>query len=271
MVRDQYQQQSNLMPVALLVERQLAGGPADAAAVVDHDVRHRAGRDRRADPDSAQARSRQGPSGRAGEADRGGPASGGSEPEDPQGAGGARGGGRRPAWPRCSAERQTQQAAAADDVRDDKARYAQLNTERASVEQRIAVRIAKAKAEAALAKAKAERREPGGQGGSRAKRAARTSGGGSAARRAAGEDGPRGRAAGQGGPRSPGREEAYSGGQEAGGGFVTLQQRPAVRATGFSFPVSGPITSSYGHAAATRPGLLEAARRHRLRRRAAAR
>jgi murein DD-endopeptidase MepM/ murein hydrolase activator NlpD len=54
-------------------------------------------------------------------------------------------------------ERRAQQEAAADDVAEDKARYAQLNRERASVEQRIAARIAKAQAEA-RAKARAEAR-----------------------------------------------------------------------------------------------------------------
>ena len=60
LVRDQYQQQSNLLPRRRPGGHPVHRGSADPAAVVDHDVRHGAGRDRSADRHPASARSRQG-------------------------------------------------------------------------------------------------------------------------------------------------------------------------------------------------------------------
>jgi murein DD-endopeptidase MepM/ murein hydrolase activator NlpD len=113
-------------------------------------------------------------------------------------------------------ERQAQQEAAADDVADDKARYAQLNQERASVERRIAIRIAKAKAEA-LAKARAKAR--------RAEQRARAARGAKAAKHRAQLARKRARHGSSGTSRSSSAQRASS---------------------SFSFPVSGPITSPYG-------------------------
>ena len=102
MVRDQYQQQTNLLPVALLVGSQSAEDLQTrlqwsttmfdtAQAEID-----------RADRDPAQARGRQGAAGGAGEAGGGGPQGRGGEPgaaQDPGGAGGDRAGERGRAAP----------------------------------------------------------------------------------------------------------------------------------------------------------------------------
>jgi murein DD-endopeptidase MepM/ murein hydrolase activator NlpD len=139
-------------------------------------------------------------------------------------------------------ERQAQQNAAADDVADDKARYTQLNRERASVEQRIAARIAKAKAEArararraaqareraaARAAAEARRAERATKAARGAKQRARAARAARAAKHRA-ELAKR-----RAGHHSSGRSRSSSSAQRAG-------------SNSFSFPVHGPITSPYG-------------------------
>jgi murein DD-endopeptidase MepM/ murein hydrolase activator NlpD len=114
-------------------------------------------------------------------------------------------------------ERQAVRHAAAQDVAEDKRRYAELTREAASVERRIAARIAKAKAEAAAKRAAAKR-----AAAMRAERAERAA---AKARRA----GKKSTSAG----RSSGRSRA-SGSSTWSAGH------------GFAYPVAGPITSSYG-------------------------
>jgi murein DD-endopeptidase MepM/ murein hydrolase activator NlpD len=114
-------------------------------------------------------------------------------------------------------QRSAAEAAAADEVAEDKRRYAALSAERASVEQRIAARIAKARAAARaarLAAARAERAEQRRRAAERAR--------GRADRR-------------QTRPAPPPvrRPSPGSGGSGGSGG-------------GFSYPVSAPITSAYG-------------------------
>ena len=112
---------------------------------------------------------------------------------------------------RLLAQRQHTERAAAKDVAKDKARYAKLTRERASVEHRIAVRIAKAKAAAARQRAA---RRAAAKAEAAARRAHKNSGGSNHSSRPAR------------------RKSSNSGGSNAGHGF--------------SYPVSAPITSPYG-------------------------
>ena len=133
-------------------------------------------------------------------------------------------------------QQRADQRTAAHEVAQDKARYAGLVKERASVEHRIAVRIAKAKA-AAARKAAAERR---------AREAARRE---AAARRAA-EQARRGASHSSGhhtsGHHSSGHHSSggsSSGGSGSGG---SSSSGGGSGNHGFSYPVSAPITSPYG-------------------------
>jgi murein DD-endopeptidase MepM/ murein hydrolase activator NlpD len=127
--------------------------------------------------------------------------------------------------------------AAADDVAEDKAQYAKLTRERASVEQRIAIRIAEAKA-AAARKAAAEKA---------AKIAALKAAAAEHARKA----------------RERARERAHSGstktrhqatskhsksssGKKAAHKKATRRSSMASASHGFSYPVSASITSPFG-------------------------
>ncbi len=116
-------------------------------------------------------------------------------------------------------QRQAVERAASKDVAQDKAHYAKLTKERASVEQRIAARIAKAKAEAAARRAAAQRA---------AAQAA------SAARKAAAASRKSNRRV------SPPQRRSHS----------SSSSRRAVSSSsahhGFDYPVSAPITSPYG-------------------------
>jgi len=122
-------------------------------------------------------------------------------------------------------QRRAVEDAAASDVARDRSQYAKLTQERASVERRIASRIAKAKAEAAAARKAA---------GERARQAARK-----AAARAAAQA----RRAKHSAQRPVARHRA-----------PVPPRPPRVRHTrpapsishGFSYPVSAPITSPYG-------------------------
>ena len=136
---------------------------------------------------------------------------------------GRRRGSQRPA---CSRSSEAIEEAAADDVAEDKAQYAKLTQERASVEKRIAIRIAKAKAEAAR---KACRRPSGRRG----KRAAANAPGGQGEQRAKrpGESTAKAATSRNGSPRR----------QEEG----DLVQQPNLQAR-YHAPVSAPITSPYG-------------------------
>jgi murein DD-endopeptidase MepM/ murein hydrolase activator NlpD len=132
-------------------------------------------------------------------------------------------------------QRRVQQDAAADDVAEDKARYAQLNRERNSVERRIAVRIAKAKAEArakaareALARKRAAQRAAAEA--RRAERAAKAARGAKQRAKAA-------RAA------RAAKHRAQVAQRRAGHGHSGGSHRGSYN---FSYPVYGPITSPYG-------------------------
>jgi murein DD-endopeptidase MepM/ murein hydrolase activator NlpD len=148
-------------------------------------------------------------------------------------------------------QRRAQQNAAADEVADDKARYTQLNKERVTVEQRIAARIAKAKAEA-RAKARAEARararaalarkraaeraaaraEAQARRAERVAKAARGAKQRARAAKAARAAKHRARLAKQRARHSSGGSRHHSSGQRSSGSFM--------------FPVPGSITSPYG-------------------------
>jgi murein DD-endopeptidase MepM/ murein hydrolase activator NlpD len=157
LVRDQYQQQSNLMPVALLVG---ASSPEDLQTRLQWSTTMF---------DTAQAeiveltaiqrkleaaKARQAALEKEVAAERKAAAENLALRKSLE----ARAANEQASVAALLGQREAQRAAAADDVADDKTRYAQLQQERSSVERRIAVRIAKAKAEAA-AKARAEARE----------------------------------------------------------------------------------------------------------------
>jgi murein DD-endopeptidase MepM/ murein hydrolase activator NlpD len=113
---------------------------------------------------------------------------------------------------RLLSQRQAIEQAAADDVAQDKARYAQLAEERASVEQRIAIRIAQAKA-AAARKAAAERAAAAREQARKAGKARRSGTSHSSTRKSTGS---------------------------------SSHSSSASASHGFSFPVSAPITSPFG-------------------------
>src|SRR5919107_2351096 len=135
-------------------------------------------------------------------------------------------------------QQQAIEEAAADDVAEDKSQYAKLTRERGSVEQRLAIRVAEAKA-AAARKAVAERA---------AKIAARKAAAAERARKA----------------QEKARERAHSGSGTAGHKAtikhskssasekkaahkkVSHRASMASASHGFSFPVSAPITSPFG-------------------------
>ncbi len=122
-------------------------------------------------------------------------------------------------------QRRAVESAAAKDVAQDKARYASLTRERASVEQRIAARIAKAKAEAArkaAARRAAERAAAAARKAAKAANAAKAGKAGKAVKRVVKRSAAK---------ASTPRRKASSGGNAA---------------HNFSYPVSAPITSPYG-------------------------
>jgi murein DD-endopeptidase MepM/ murein hydrolase activator NlpD len=112
---------------------------------------------------------------------------------------------------RLLSKRQAIEQAATDEVAQDKARYAQLTQERASVEQRIAARIAQAKA-AAAKKAAAERA--------------------AAARERA--------------RHAKSHRSRTSHSSSSGSSHRSSHSSSASASHGFSFPVSAPITSPFG-------------------------
>jgi murein DD-endopeptidase MepM/ murein hydrolase activator NlpD len=242
LVRDQYQQQSNLMPVALLVG---ASSPedlqtrvqwsttmfdtaqAEIVALTDIQRKLEAAKARQAALEKQVAAERKAAAENLGL--------------------------RRTLEARAAAEqagvasllqqREIQRAAAADDVADDKTRYAQLQQERSSVEKRIAARIAKAKAEAA-AKARAEARARARAAAAReqaAKRAAAEAR--RAEQRAKAARGAEARAkAAQTARKAKARARAAER-REKGSSRSSSAQRTS---SSFSYPVRGAITSPYG-------------------------
>jgi murein DD-endopeptidase MepM/ murein hydrolase activator NlpD len=142
-------------------------------------------------------------------------------------------------------ERQAQQKAAAADVADDKARYAQLNQERASVERRIAIRIARAKAEA-LAKARAEARARAKAAAARKRAAARAEAEARRAeQRAKAARGAKQRARAARAARVA-KQRAQVARKRATRGSSGRSSSAQRSSDSFSLPVSGPITSRYG-------------------------
>src|SRR5918997_45389 len=229
LVRDQYQQQSNLMPVALLVG---ASSPEDLQTRLQWSTTMF---------DTAQAeiveltriqrkleaaKARQAALEKQVAADR----KAAAENLTLRRALEVRAAAEQSSVAALLRQREAQRAAAADDVADDKARYAQLQQERTSVEERIATRIAKAKAEAAAEARRAEQRAKAARGEkARAKAAA-------AARKA--KD--RARAAERRAKESskPSRPKRARGSSKS-----SSAQRAS---NSFSRPVPGPITSVYG-------------------------
>jgi murein DD-endopeptidase MepM/ murein hydrolase activator NlpD len=144
-------------------------------------------------------------------------------------------------------EREVQQEAAADDVAEDKARYAQLNRERASVERRIAVRIAKAKAEAE-AKARAEARARAKALAARKRAAERAAAEARRAEHAAkAARGAKQRAKAARAARAAKQRAQAAKRRAKHGSSGSSRSSSAQRASqNFSLPVPGPITSPYG-------------------------
>jgi murein DD-endopeptidase MepM/ murein hydrolase activator NlpD len=135
-------------------------------------------------------------------------------------------------------QQQAIEEAAADDVAEDKAQYAQLSNERASVEKRIASRIAEAKV-AAARKAAAEKA---------AKVAARKAAAAERARKAqdqARERGHRGSAKTRQKTTSKNSKSSTSK-KKAAQKKSSHQTSMASASHGFSYPVSAPITSAFG-------------------------
>ena len=128
--------------------------------------------------------------------------------------------------------------AAADDVAEDKAQYAKLTSERASVEKRIAIRIAEAKV-AAARKTAAEKA---------AKVAARKAAAAERARKAqeqARERAHRGSAKTRQKATTKNNQSSTSQ-KKAAPKKSTHRTSMASASHGFSYPVSGPITSAFG-------------------------
>jgi murein DD-endopeptidase MepM/ murein hydrolase activator NlpD len=128
-------------------------------------------------------------------------------------------------------QRQAIEDDASQDVAQDRARYSQLNQERATVEKRIAIRIAKAKAKAK--REAAARRAAAARAAAAARKAAKAAKVAKAKARAKAE---RAKA------RAEARAEATSSRRSSGSGD---SGRPGA-SHDFDYPVSGPITSAYG-------------------------
>jgi murein DD-endopeptidase MepM/ murein hydrolase activator NlpD len=129
-------------------------------------------------------------------------------------------------------QRQAAEAAAADDVAQDRAQYAKLTQERASVEQRIAARVARAKAAAARKAAEQRARQAAAR-----KAAARAAAEARRAQQSARK--PVARRSAPVASSAPARVPTRA--PRSDGGVSTSSV-----AHGFSYPVSAPITSPYG-------------------------
>ncbi|HEY5822084.1 MAG TPA: peptidoglycan DD-metalloendopeptidase family protein [Propionibacteriaceae bacterium] len=222
MVRDQYQQQTNLLPIAILVE---SGSTADLQTriqwsttmfdttqakideltVIQHQLNAEKARQARLEAEVAADRQ---------EAAANLKVKAGLELKAEQ---------QEAAVTELVQQRQAVENAAADDVAQDKSQYAQLTKERASVETRIAARIAKEKAERRAAEKAAAQR---------AAAAARK-----AAARAAKASKQSPKRSSKKSPAPVRRPSSSSSGASSSGSSAHH---------GFAYPVSAPITSPYG-------------------------
>ncbi len=141
-------------------------------------------------------------------------------------------------------QQRSDQRAAANEVARDRARYASLVNERASVERRIAIRIAKARAEAARQAEAARKARHAARQAAEARRAAEKARHSVPQRsaRSHAPTTPRRSIGSSSGGSSSGGSPARSGGSGAssGGGSSSGSHH------GFIYPVSAPITSPYG-------------------------
>lgn len=209
MVRDQYQQQTNLLPIALLVER----STADLATRLQWSTTMFDTTQAQIDRLTALRRQltikqdRQAELERQVAADRKAAAENLKLKQSLE----QRARAQEAAVAGLLTRQQAEQRAAAKELAADQARYARLNEERASVERRIAARIAQAKA-AAARKAAAERAAA------------------AAAQRARQHQG----SSRQTAPRRTDRSQS------------SPSSNASASSGGFSLPVNGPITSPYG-------------------------
>ena len=243
MVRDQYQQQTNLLPVALLVESNSTSDLQTrmqwsttmfdtTAATIDRTEILQARLDREKAKQAAIEAEIAADRKRAAETLT-------TKRRLEQQA--TR---QRAAVASLLAQRQSVESAAASDVAQDKKEYAQLTRERANVERRIAVRIARAKAEAArkaaaeraarIAAAKAEAAER-----SRKKAEAKRE----RAKQRAAEREAAAAAEHEGGSGSD-RKSSKKSSSDDDSAASSSSDRSA--GNGFSYPVDGRITSPYG-------------------------
>ena len=130
-------------------------------------------------------------------------------------------------------QRQAAEAAAADDVAQDRAQYAKLTQERALVEQRIAARVARAKAAAAAREAAEQRARQAAARKAAARAAAEARQAKQSARK------PVTRRSAPVAPSAPARVGTRAPRSDSGVSTSSV-------AHGFSYPVSAPITSPYG-------------------------
>jgi len=242
LVRDQYQQQSNLMPVALLVG---ASSPEDLQTRLQWSTTMF---------DTAQAeiveltriqrkleaaKARQAALEKQVAADR----KAAAENLELREALEVRAAAEQAKVAALLGQREAQRAAAADDVADDKERYAQLRQERSSVEQRIEARMAKAKAEAA-AKARAEARARARSAAARERAAKRAAAEARRAEQRAKEArNDKERAKAQRAARKAKARARAAERRARGSSSSSSAQRGS---NNFIYPVRGPITSPYG-------------------------
>ena len=224
MVRDQYQQQTNLLPIAILVQSASTADlqtrvqwsttmfdttqakidrmkelqvELDAALALQAKLEKQVAQDRAEAADNLVARQKLESAAQ----------------------------GQEEAVASLLRQRQAIEEDASHDVAEDKARYVQLNQERATVEKRIAIRIAKAKAKAK--REAAARRAAAAKAAAAAKKAAKAAKTAKAKARAKAQ-------------RAKARAEASSGRRSSGdsGGSGASHD--------FEYPVSAPISSAYG-------------------------
>ena len=241
MVRDQYQQQSNLIPIAVLVD---ASSPVDLqtrlqwSTTMFDSTQAEIDRLARLQRQLTEERARQAALEAQVKVDRRAAATTLRTKQTLEERAVAEEGTVR----ELLGQRQVMERSAADDVAEDKAQYARLTEERAAVEERIAIRIAEAKA-AAARKAAAERA---------AKIAARKAAAAERARESARERA-RERAARHAvsRPHKTTTHKSSSPRPNATSKAANSERRTERSATpsaghGFSYPVSGAITSPFG-------------------------
>jgi murein DD-endopeptidase MepM/ murein hydrolase activator NlpD len=228
-VRDQYQQQTNLLPLAVLIEN---SSTADLQTRLQWSTTMFDTTDAAIDDLQALQRKLEAEKARQAEleaqveADRKEAADNLKLKQSLQ----ARAAAQESSVQTLVRQRQAVEAAAAEDVAKDKSQYARLTQERASVERRIASRIAQAKAAAA------------------AKRAAEQRARQAAARKAAAQAAAEARRARQSAKKPVPRRSSPSPSRpvhRSAGSAASAPSTPSV-AHGFSYPVSAPITSPFG-------------------------